>query len=180
LYPFAHVLPGPATQTRLFIFSNTDSIIWDWVTNKIVKRLPRLPGPPRLYPLSGTSVMLPLRPEDKYAPRILICGGSAKKDAKQVADNTCGRINLSNLNTAKWEIEGFGGIPRIMPDVVILADGKTMFLNGAGKGFSGYSKCQYTYLYNIYILYSIYYIFTNNIIFQFYYYRFQKRYNIGC
>ncbi|GBB85579.1 hypothetical protein RclHR1_12070010 [Rhizophagus clarus] len=139
LYPAVHVLPGPADQKFLFVFSNTDSIVWDWGTKSIIKRLPRLPGPPRLYPLSGASVMLPLRPEENYAPQILMCGGVAKQDANEPADDSCGRINLSNLETANWEVEDFGGIRRNMPDVVILADGKTMFLNGAGKGYAGYN-----------------------------------------
>ncbi|PKY52668.1 hypothetical protein RhiirA4_547280 [Rhizophagus irregularis] len=140
LYPAVHVLPGPADQKFLFVFSNTDSIVWDWGKKSIVKRLPRLPGPPRLYPLSGTSVMLPLRPEENYAAQILMCGGVAKHDANEPADDSCGRINLSNLETADWEVENFGGIRRNMPDAVILADGKTLFLNGAGKGFSGYNS----------------------------------------
>ncbi|CAI2182707.1 12086_t:CDS:2 [Funneliformis geosporum] len=140
LYPAVHVLPGPANQKRLFVFSNTDSIVWDWGTKSIVKRLDRLPGPPRSYPLTGTSVMLPLRPEENYAPQILVCGGVAKNDVKQPADNSCGRINLSNINNAKWEREEFGGIGRNMPDVVILADGKTLFLNGAGIGVAGYNN----------------------------------------
>ncbi|CAG8507173.1 5893_t:CDS:2 [Funneliformis caledonium] len=140
LYPIIHVLPGPANQKRLFVFANTDSIIWDWGTKSIVKRLDRLPGPPRSYPLTGTSVILPLSPEDDYAPRILVCGGVAKRDVKQPADNSCGRINLANINNAKWEREDFGGIGRNMPDAVILADGKTLFLNGAGIGVAGYNN----------------------------------------
>jgi hypothetical protein len=155
LYPTVHVLPGPADQKHLFVFSNTDSIVWDWGTKSIVKRLPRLPGPPRLYPLAGASVMLPLRPEENYAPRILICGGVAKADANEPADDSCGRIDLSDLETAQWEVEDFGGIRRHMPDAVILADGKTLFLNGAGKGFSGYSKY---YILQIFFFYGILFI----------------------
>ena len=94
--------------------------------------------------------MLPLIPEENYTPQILICGGVAKQDVNQKADNSCGRINLSNLDNAQWEIEDFGGLPRNMPDSVILADGKVMFLNGAGKGTAGYSKHSYKFTFFTY------------------------------
>nr|CAG8596440.1 1178_t:CDS:10 [Entrophospora candida] len=140
LYPVAHLLSGPANQKRLFVFADVKSIIWDWGTNKIVKRLPNLPGPSRSYPFTGASVILPLRPEKNYASRIMICGGGKGTDFNTVADNTCGTIDLSNLNKTEWKMENFGGFPRVMPDGVMLADGKVMYLNGAGKGIAGFNR----------------------------------------
>ncbi|RHZ89745.1 hypothetical protein Glove_11g53 [Diversispora epigaea] len=140
LYPIVHLMPGPVGQNYLFIFANRDSIIWDWKANKVVKKLPTIPGSPRSYPLTGTSVMLPLLPDDNYKPQVLICGGNSKDDVTNPAENSCGRIDLSNFDTAKWEMDDFGGIGRVMPDAVILADGKTLFLNGAGTGIAGYSR----------------------------------------
>ncbi|CAJ0752012.1 16314_t:CDS:10 [Entrophospora sp. SA101] len=140
LYPVVHLLSGPANQKRLFVFADVKSIVWDWEANKIVKRLPNLPGPSRSYPFTGTSVILPLRPEKNYASRVMVCGGGKGTNFNTVADNTCGTIDLSDLNKADWKMEDFGGFPRIMPDGVILADGKVMYLNGAGKGIAGYNK----------------------------------------
>ncbi|CAG8510502.1 9606_t:CDS:10 [Acaulospora colombiana] len=140
LYPSIHLMPGPANQTQLFIFANRDSIIWDWKTNTIVKKLPQIPGAPRSYPLTGTSVMLPLDPDDNYRPQVIICGGNEKRDRTNLADDSCGRIDLSNLDKAAWEMDNFGGFGRVMPDGVILADGKTLFLNGAGRGIAGYNS----------------------------------------
>jgi len=136
----AHLLSGPEGQQRLFVFANTKAIIFDWGTKSIVKRLPNLPGPPRSYPQTGTSVVLPLSPEENYATIVMICGGSKTFDIKSPGENSCGKINLSNINTAKWEMEDFGGIGRVMPDAVLLADGKIMFLNGAGIGIAGFNK----------------------------------------
>ncbi|CAG8674055.1 7989_t:CDS:2 [Dentiscutata erythropus] len=140
LYPMVHLMPGPKNQTLLFVFANKDGMIFDWNKNKIVKRLPSLKGSSRSYPLTGTSVMLPLRPENNYKPQILICGGNEKMDPKNGAENSCGKIDLSDLDKADWELDNFGGLPRVMPDCVILADGKTLFLNGAGNGTAGYSS----------------------------------------
>ncbi|CAG8681676.1 35404_t:CDS:2 [Racocetra persica] len=139
LYPIVHLLPGPKDQTQLFIFANQDSIIYDWTTNKVIKKLPKLPGGPRSYPLTGTSVMLPLRPEDNYKAQILVCGGNTKMDVKNKATNSCGKIDLS-LKNPTWEMDDFGGFERVMPDSVLLADGKVLFLNGAGIGIAGYTR----------------------------------------
>ncbi|KAF0523439.1 galactose oxidase [Gigaspora margarita] len=139
LYPIVHLMPGPKNQTFLFVFANTDSIIFDWNSGKTIKKLPRLEGPPRNYPLTASSVMLPLRHNDNYRPQVLICGGNDKNNIKNPASNTCGRIDLSDFDKAEWVTEDFGGLPRVMPDGVILADGKIMFLNGAGIGTAGYS-----------------------------------------
>lgn len=139
LYPDIHLMPGPAGQTQLFIFANKDSIIWDWTKNTVVKKLPQISGASRSYPLTGASVMLPLDPDNNYKPQVLICGGNVKRDHLSPAADSCGRIDLSNLDTAKWEMDNFGGIGRVMPDAVILSDGKTLFLNGAGRGIAGYN-----------------------------------------
>ncbi|CAG8489825.1 9791_t:CDS:2, partial [Racocetra fulgida] len=139
LYPIVHLLPGPKDQTHLFIFANQDSIIYDWTTNKVVKKLPQLPGGPRSYPLTGTSVMLPLRPEDNYKAQILVCGGNTEMDVNHEATNSCGKIDLSSDNPT-WEVDDFGGFKRVMPDGVLLADGKVLFLNGAGTGIAGYTR----------------------------------------
>jgi len=74
---------------------------------------------------------------------VMICGGGGKdSNPGTVTDNTCGVIDLSDLSTAIWKMENFGGIPRIMPDVVFLADGKVMYLNGAGLGTAGFNRFQ--------------------------------------
>ncbi|KAJ2955045.1 hypothetical protein NQZ79_g8887 [Umbelopsis isabellina] len=138
LYPFIHTLP----DGNLWVFANRKSIIYDYKNNRVVKRLPDIPGNSRSYPLTGASVMLPLDPKNNYNVEIIVCGGSetikGKLSPKADADNTCGRINLSDEDP-QWEMDTFVH-PRLMPDGVILADGKVLFLNGCKKGFAGYNK----------------------------------------
>ena len=77
LYPYVHLLPND----NLFIFANTESILYDYKGNTILKQYPALEGGPRNYPSAGSSAMFPLTPEDNYAKgEIVICGG-ARYDA---------------------------------------------------------------------------------------------------
>ncbi|CAO3667447.1 unnamed protein product [Umbelopsis ramanniana] len=134
LYPITYVLP----DGNLFVFANRQSIIYNYKTNEVVKRLPDLVGNPRSYPLTGASVMLPLDPKNNYNVEILICGGSEKIDRMSNADDTCARINLGD-EKPKWEMDSFLH-PRLMPDAVFLADGSVLFLSGCKKGFAGYQQ----------------------------------------
>ena len=43
LYPFLHLLP----DGNLFVFANRDSIMLDYVNDKVVKNFPTIPGEPR-------------------------------------------------------------------------------------------------------------------------------------
>ncbi|KAI8093205.1 glyoxal oxidase N-terminus-domain-containing protein [Halteromyces radiatus] len=133
LYPFVFALP----DGNLFIFANRQSMIFDYNNNRVVKRLPDIPGMVRSYPLTGGAVMLPLDPANDYNVEILVCGGSEnmKKNAK--ADATCGRINLGD-EEPKWEMDTFV-YPRLMPDGVILADGSILWVNGCQRGWAGYN-----------------------------------------
>ncbi|ORZ28030.1 glyoxal oxidase N-terminus-domain-containing protein [Lobosporangium transversale] len=134
LYPMVHLLP----DGNLFIFANTKAIIFSTKTFSIIKNLPDLPGPPRNYPLSGGSVLLPLRPENNYEPEVLICGGATDFKSRAVGQEQCGRIKPLSTSP-QWIMENmpFG---RMMPDLVIVADGSVIIFNGANKGTAGYSR----------------------------------------
>jgi len=135
LYPAIHVLP----DGNLFMLANTNAAIFDWKEQKIVKTLPQIPGPPRSYPLTATIVMLPLKPENNYAPEILVCGGATTKaKVSTPADDSCGRINLADADP-QWEMDKMP-FKRVMPDSVILPDGKIMIVNGCQKGTAGFEK----------------------------------------
>ncbi|KAI9472158.1 MAG: glyoxal oxidase N-terminus-domain-containing protein [Benjaminiella poitrasii] len=137
LYPFVFLLP----DGNLFIFASTKSIIYDYQNHKVVKELPRMPGVPRSYPLTGGAVMLPLDPEKNYNVEILICGGSQRPKPDSPADNTCGRINLGDKDP-QWEMESFIH-RRVMPDGVILADGTIGWVNGCQRGYAGYNNANF-------------------------------------
>ncbi|KAI8339257.1 glyoxal oxidase N-terminus-domain-containing protein [Chlamydoabsidia padenii] len=133
LYPFVFALP----DGNLFVFANRQSMIFDYKNNRVVKKLPDIPGMVRSYPLTGGAVMLPLDPANDYNVEILICGGSENMKNSAKADATCGRINLGD-ETPQWEMDTFV-YPRLMPDGVFLADGTVLWVNGCQRGWAGYN-----------------------------------------
>ncbi|KAG0294560.1 hypothetical protein BGZ98_001722 [Dissophora globulifera] len=136
LYPVVHLLP----DENLFIFANTKAVLFSTKTWSIIKNYPDIPGPPRNYPLSGGSVLLPLRPENGYDPEILICGGATEFSSRAKGQEQCGRIRPMSKNP-EWVMEDmpFG---RMMPDLVTVADGSVLIFNGANKGTAGYGRAK--------------------------------------
>ncbi|CAJ0842252.1 7469_t:CDS:2, partial [Entrophospora sp. SA101] len=114
------------------------SIILDTTTWKTAK-LPDIPGPPRHYPLTAGTTLLPLSPDNNYDPEVLVCGGS-NRNPKVINDGygekSCGRISPLSANP-KWSMEDME-YGRIMPDIVLMADGNTLILNGCSRGIAGF------------------------------------------
>jgi len=134
LYPSAHLLP----DKNLFIMANTKALILDTTTWQIKVRLPDLPGPSRHYPLTGGSLLLPIDLTKNNAPEILVCGGSTALSVNATGEKSCGRISPLGPNPT-WQMENmpFG---RCMPDLVTMADGTILILNGINKGTAGFGK----------------------------------------
>ncbi|KAG0578987.1 hypothetical protein KC19_4G064200 [Ceratodon purpureus] len=148
MYPFVHLLP----TGNLFIFSNIYSIIFNYKTNTVVKKLPDFGPDPRVYPYSGTSTLLPLSAANKFSTAIIfICGGSTlgayggTKGAWTIsaatrALDTCGRIDVTAA-TPKWSVEKMPG-PRVMVDGMILPTGEILYVNGMQYGLSGWNTAR--------------------------------------
>ncbi|ORX84206.1 hypothetical protein K493DRAFT_411587 [Basidiobolus meristosporus CBS 931.73] len=136
LYPAVHLLP----DGNLFIFSNTRSVILDTKTWEIKRELPEIPGGVRTYPLTGGSILLPLSPDNDYQAEVLICGGSTRYWKKSPGLKTCARINLDEPD-AKWELEDMP-MPRVMPDLLALPDGRILIVNGVEIGTAGFNRAQ--------------------------------------
>ncbi|KAF3330973.1 galactose oxidase-like protein [Carex littledalei] len=145
LYPFLHLLPDGS----LFIFANTRSIVFNPLGRSTTRSLPPLPdGVPRNYPSSGSSVLLPLRPEAPSRAEVLICGGaprgafqSALRNATYLpATRTCARIVPTDSNP-QWSMEEMP-LPRVMGDMVILPTGEILIINGAAAGTAGWELAQ--------------------------------------
>ncbi|KAF9973719.1 hypothetical protein BGZ73_003019 [Actinomortierella ambigua] len=136
LYPMVHLLP----DGNLFIFANQKSVIFSTKTWEIIKTLPDIPGAPRNYPLTGGSVLLPLRPENNYEPEILLCGGSTDFSSHGNGNEYCGRIQPLTDNP-QWKMERMP-VGRVMPDVTLLHDGSVLILNGARRGTAGYGRAR--------------------------------------
>ncbi|CAB4438937.1 unnamed protein product [Rhizophagus irregularis] len=139
LYPMVHVIPNYEGKTQLFIFANQNGIAYDLDTGTTITTYPKIPGGIRSYPLTGTSVIIPLDPTDYYKPTVMICGGNKVYELTSPAEASCGRLELTTPNAA-WEMDEFGGQGRVMPDATFLVDGSILFVNGAATGFAGYRK----------------------------------------
>ncbi|KAJ3558500.1 hypothetical protein NM688_g890 [Phlebia brevispora] len=144
LFPIAFSLP----DGNIFIAANNDAMIYNWQTNT-ERRLPSIPNGVRVtYPMTGTGVLLPLTPENNYAPEILLCGGSTVDDQKpgyeissqDPASAQCSRMVLTDDGIAAgWQVEQMPEA-RTMPDAVLLPTGQILIVNGAGTGISGYGN----------------------------------------
>jgi hypothetical protein len=100
------------------------------------------------YPLSGSAVLLPLTPENNYTPEVLICGGTTILDtadpstlSSQIpASAQCSRLLLTAAGIAAgWKVEHMPQA-RVMPDMVLLPDGRVVIVNGAQTGFGAYAN----------------------------------------
>ncbi|KAM3293521.1 hypothetical protein ACQJBY_036837 [Aegilops geniculata] len=141
LYPFLHLLP----DGTVFVFANDRAVVFDPYNRTPLRRLPTIPGGvPRNYPSSGSSVLLPLRPEYPTHAEVLVCGG-APRGAYQLAlrngtfvptERTCGRIAPTDANPV-WAMEEMP-LPRVMGDMVLLPTGDVLIVNGAAAGTAGW------------------------------------------
>ncbi|GIL93152.1 hypothetical protein Vretimale_19388 [Volvox reticuliferus] len=141
-YPFNYVLP----EGLLFTFCGRSGYILDWRTNTWIQELPRLRGYGNTqFPFTGSSVLLGLYPENNYQVEIMAFGGqreAAVDDLTITANRGSGRLKLTynrvmgNYTTEGWIAEQMT-IGRVMPDSVLLPNGKVIILNGAWKGLAG-------------------------------------------
>ncbi|CAM6064076.1 unnamed protein product [Sphagnum tenellum] len=145
LYPFTHL----AADGNLFIFANQDSILLDWKSGKVIRNYPTLPGGPRNYPSSGSSVMLPIQAATGFTVSevVVICGGapagafaSAGAGIYLPALQTCGRMEITAVAPA-WQIFNmpFG---RVLGDMLILPTGEILIINGAQAGTAGWGNAR--------------------------------------
>ncbi|KAJ1301689.1 hypothetical protein OPQ81_008925 [Rhizoctonia solani] len=144
LFPIVFTLP----DGRLFMAANRDAMIYDWRMNHEHK-LPPLPNGIRVtYPMTGTALLLPLTFRNNFEPEILICGGSALDDqvsprnlsAQDPASKLCFRMVLTETGIAAgWQVEEMPD-PRVMPDAVLLPDGRIVMVNGGRTGIAGYGN----------------------------------------
>jgi hypothetical protein len=119
LYPWLHLLPSGRV---FFSGSRPDSALFDpvartWTTN--VART--VYGQDRRY---GSSVLLPLRPQDSYRARVMIMGGNNPATA------TAEIIDLS-AGTPRWQSLPPMSRARIEMNAVLLPTGKVLALGGS-------------------------------------------------
>jgi hypothetical protein len=138
LYVFLHIMPNAENKNLIFMLANQQPVLFDLDAGNIIYNYPKI-AVQRTYPQTGTSLMLPLYSSNNYKPEIMVCGGQATYEITATTESSCGRLDLSS-NAPAWEMDDFGGIPRVMPDSVILPNGQVIFLNGAQTGYAGFRK----------------------------------------
>jgi hypothetical protein len=142
LYPFVHL----NIDGNLFIFAKNRAILLDYKRNKVVRTYPVLAdGDPRNYPSSGSSVLLPLKPNPTEA-EVLVCGGAPSGSYNSTKGGTrtfvpalatCGRIKITDASPA-WVVETMPS-PRVMGDMILLPNGaEVAIINGAADGTAGW------------------------------------------
>ncbi|KAI7739046.1 hypothetical protein M8C21_033216 [Ambrosia artemisiifolia] len=152
LYPFLYLLP----DGNLFVFANNRAVSFTAQTGVVVREYPELKGGARNYPASGMSALLPLKLTPENQPlntEIVVCGGNSPNayevvDAKHVQDKVymtalhdCHRIHPLDKDAA-WIPEQDMPSPRTMGDLLHLANGDLLMLNGAKAGTSGWENAK--------------------------------------
>lgn len=141
LYPFSYLLPDGKVlvhsrrTTRFFDPSAPLNARWDgreYMTQHASSRS---------YPTAGTSVLLPLLPSANppYRARVMVVGGTTvPSEAVEIdtpATNTAEILDLGDANPA-WRYTQPMSRARVMPDSVLLPDGKVLVVNGSARGLA--------------------------------------------
>lgn len=154
LYPLMHLLPSGKVfvhserTTRLY---DPKTSSWDTVGDKgqdLLEYETRYEYS-RTNPGQGTSVLLPLLPSSSpssssankdsssYRSRVMLIGGAGSNSPNIRTDATAtAEIIDLDAEEPRWEYTKPMKHPRVMPDSVILPDGKILVTNGSEKGKS--------------------------------------------
>ncbi|POW18716.1 hypothetical protein PSHT_05531, partial [Puccinia striiformis] len=145
LFPIVIALPIP---DMIFMAANNAAMLYNWKTNTETP-LPSFPNGVRVtYPFTGSGVLLPLSPRNNYTPEVLVCGGTDLDDrlpatslrVSDPASSQCARMVLTDTGIKDgWKIEQMPS-PRIMPDLIMMPDGRVLIVNGAKTGVAGYGN----------------------------------------
>lgn len=128
LYPRMHLLPSGQV---LYVGSSPTSALFDpvshtWTQNVATTKY----GKDRTY---GSSVLLPLLPENNYDPKVMILGGGG------TATNTTEVIDMGSPSPS-WQWGPNMSQARIEMNAVILPTGKVLAIGGSSKDEDGSTK----------------------------------------
>ncbi|POW10014.1 hypothetical protein PSTT_06421, partial [Puccinia striiformis] len=141
LFPIVIALPIP---DMIFMAANNAAMLYNWKTNTETP-LPSFPNGVRVtYPFTGSGVLLPLSPRNNYTPEVLVCGGTDLDDrlpatSLRVSDPASSQCARMIRVKDGWKIEQMPS-PRIMPDLIMMPDGRVLIVNGAKTGVAGYGN----------------------------------------
>ncbi|HEX2036455.1 MAG TPA: galactose oxidase-like domain-containing protein [Chloroflexota bacterium] len=137
LFPFVFVLPSG----KLLVHVGTSTHFLDLTTWTFDDTTHTTHSPiARLYPSTGTCVLLPLLPQadPPYRARLLLIGGAGvafpqPAEPTTPATETCELLDLG-LPAPAWQPAAPMPLPRVMPDAVLLPDGTVFVTNGSSTG----------------------------------------------
>lgn len=145
LYPITFLM----SNGKLFVVSGRQATLWD-LGSQSEDRLPNIPDVPRPYPANAAAVMLPMRVEDGYQQRILICGGMSLGSKEAWGDLDGPRVSLTDkyaskscqqmtpLGSRTWQAIDDLPSGRSMGMFIHLPNGEILFVGGVTKGTAGY------------------------------------------
>jgi hypothetical protein len=138
LYPRQHVLPNG----KVFVSgANPDTKTYDPATFTWTEVARTRFGEARDY---GTSVLLPLTPQNQYKPRVMILGGGPRG---QNVTATTEIIDLSAVSPA-WTSGPNMVAPRIQLNATILPNGKILVSGGSSRDEDGSTAVKEAQLYD--------------------------------
>ncbi len=127
LYPWLHLLP---TGKVFYSGHSPNSNIFDPATSTwSLNVATTASGQLRWY---GSSVLLALRPENGYAPRVIIMGGATSDQFDAPATATAEIIDLSQ-GTPQWRFTAPMSLPRVQMNATILPNGKVLATGGSAS-----------------------------------------------
>lgn len=142
-YPFVIVLP----DNRALIHFGTRTRFLNLATRQFEPTALEAAARPgrngRTYGLEGSAVLLPLRPGSNppYTARVMVIGGGGSDpiNINTPATTTCEILDLGVPSPA-WALGAPMNHPRVMPDAVLLPDGKVFVCNGSSAGHADLGK----------------------------------------
>ena len=139
LYPFMHVLPGGF----LFVHSGNKTRLFDLNRQEWLPQVFTMNSPgTRTYAGQGSSVLLPILPDDPQA-RVLIVGGSTALEPDEDTPATdrveIFELNIQHPHESRWRETAPLAKPRIMVDAPLLPDGSVLVINGAEQGVADHN-----------------------------------------
>lgn len=131
-YPIVYLLPN----RKLFVHAGRTTKFVDTATWAVEpSTLATIDPTPRTYNLSGTSVLLPLRPTTSppYRARVMLIGGGHPGGLAEPANATCEILDMGRSPLA-WRPAAPMANRRVMADSVLLPDGTVLVTNGSATG----------------------------------------------
>jgi Galactose oxidase-like, Early set domain/Glyoxal oxidase N-terminus len=137
-YPFVVVLPNRKAFVHVRTTTQFINLDRDVVEAETIEAAARPDRASRTYGVEGTCVLLPLRPhaDPPYRARLMMIGGGGPDSGIGAPATTSCEVLDTAADSLEWRLTAPMGSPRVMPDSVLLPDGKVFVCGGSSRGQS--------------------------------------------